>query len=99
MYATVGILFTDANPGFPKFWEAGSADYDIDFKTLVITQIIVMGLLEALRIRGFMKTGESGLGQNFPFDPVGLDSPESRVKEVKSDSAMVAFWACFPSMR
>ena len=67
-------------------------DYDIDFKTLVITQIIVMGLLEALRIRGFMKTGESGLGQNFPFDPVGLDSPESRVKEVKNGRlAMVAF--------
>jgi hypothetical protein len=51
-----------------------------------------MGILEALRIRGFMKTGESGLGANFPFDPAGMDSPAARVKEVKNGRlAMVAF--------
>ena len=92
MYATIGVLATDSNPSLPKFWEAGAADYDIDFKTLVVTQVIVMGILEALRIRGFMKTGESGLGANFPFDPAGMDSPAARVKEVKNGRlAMVAF--------
>jgi hypothetical protein len=92
MYATIGVLATDSNPSLPKFWEAGAADYDIDFKTLVITQVIVMGILEALRIRGFKKTGESGLGANFPFDPAGMDSPAARVKEVKNGRlAMVAF--------
>jgi hypothetical protein len=56
MAATAGILFTDA-VGLPKFWEAGSVDYGLDFKTLAAVQLVTMGFLEAARIRGFMATG------------------------------------------
>ena len=66
MHATAGILFTDA-VGLPKFWEAGEAALgDWDIKTLVAIQVVVMGFLEAARIRGFMATGESGVVGNFP---------------------------------
>lgn len=91
MAATAGILFTDAT-GLPKWWEAGAAEYGYDFQTLVAFQVVAMGLLEAFRIRGFMKTGESGVLNMFPFDPAGLDAPDKRVKEVKNGRlAMVAF--------
>jgi hypothetical protein len=91
MAATAGILFTDA-VGLPKWWEAGAADYGFDFKQLVAVQIAAMGVLEAARVRGFMKTGESGALGAFPFDPAGLDAPDKRVKEVKNGRlAMVAF--------
>ena len=59
MMAVTGIAYTDL-VGLPKFWEAGSVDYGIDFTTLVAIQIPVMGLLEAMRIRGFYEKGESG---------------------------------------
>jgi len=91
MAATAGILFTES-VGLPKWFEAGAADYGFDFGTLVATQVVVMGFLEAARIRGFMSSGESGAFQSFPFDPAGLDSPESRIKEIKNGRlAMVAF--------
>ena len=92
MHATAGILFTDA-VGLPKFWEAGEAALgDWDLKTLVAIQVVVMGFLEAARIRGFMATGESGVVGNFPFDPTGQDSPAMKVKEVKNGRlAMMSF--------
>jgi len=94
MMAVTGIAYTDL-VGLPKFWEAGSVDYGIDFTTLVAIQIPVMGLLEAMRIRGFYEKGESGLGFNFPFDPAGIDSPEMRVKEIKNGrAAMIALVGC-----
>eukprot|EP00227_Mantoniella_beaufortii_P000135 CAMPEP_0197616510 /NCGR_PEP_ID=MMETSP1326-20131121/60562_1 /TAXON_ID=1155430 /ORGANISM="Genus nov. species nov., Strain RCC2288" /LENGTH=256 /DNA_ID=CAMNT_0043185397 /DNA_START=62 /DNA_END=832 /DNA_ORIENTATION=+ len=92
MAATAGILFTDA-VGLPKFWEAGEVALgDWDIKTLVGIQVVVMGALEAARIRGFMATGQSGIVGNFPFDPAKQDSPASKVKEVKNARlAMMAF--------
>ena len=91
MAATAGILFTDA-VGLPKWWEAGAVDYGMDFQTLVGFQVVAMSILEAARTRGFMKSGESGVLNAFPFDPAGLDAPDKRVKEVKNARlAMVAF--------
>ena len=92
MHATAGILFTDA-VGLPKWWEAGEAAIgDWDLKTLIALQAVIMGFLEAARIRGFMATGQSGVVGNFPFDPTGQDSPEMRVKEVKNGRlAMMSF--------
>ena len=72
--------------GLPKFWEAGEAALgDWDIKTLVAIQVVVMGFLEAARIRGFMATGESGVVGSFPLpDPTGQDSPAMKVKEIKN---------------
>ena len=92
MHATAGILFTDA-VGLPKFWEAGEAALgDWDIKTLIGIQIVVMGFLEASRIRGFMATGESGALGKFPLLAIGEDTPEMRLKEVKNGRlAMMSF--------
>jgi hypothetical protein len=39
-----------------------------------------------------LATGQSGALQNFPFDPAKLDSPATKVKEVKNARlAMMAF--------
>lgn len=94
MMAVTGIAYTDL-VGLPKWWEAGAVDYGIDFNTLVAIQIPVMGVLEAMRIRGFYEKGESGLGFDFPWDPAGIDSPEMRVKEIKNGrTAMIAMVGC-----
>lgn len=94
MHATAGILFTDA-VGLPKWWEAGDVALEgsgFDLKSLIAFQVVIMGFLEAARIRGFMATGESGAIGNFPFDPTGQDSPEMKVKEVKNGRlAMMSF--------
>jgi len=97
MAAVTGIAFTDA-VGLPKWWEAGAADYGIDFNTLVGVQVVAMAVLEAARIRGFQRTGESGVLNSFPFDPAGLDAPDKRVKEIKNGRlAMLAFLHCVSS--
>ena len=94
MHATAGILFTDAF-GLPKWWEAGEVaiqDSPFPLQSLIAFQVVIMGFLEAARIRGFMATGESGVIGNFPFDPTGQDSPEMKVKEVKNGRlAMMSF--------
>lgn len=51
-----------------------------------------MAVLEAKRIQGWKKTGQSGFLSSFPFDPMGMASPEKKIKEVKNARlAMVAF--------
>ena len=91
MAAVAGILFTEA-AGLPDFVQAATQDYGISFNTLVITQVIVMGVLEYYRIKSFEKTGECSLLLQAPFDPLGLKSEETKVKELKNARlAMVAF--------
>ena len=59
---------------------------------IVAVQVVIMAVLEAKRIRGWKKTGMSGVLSSFPFDPMGMTSPEKKVKEVKNARlAMVAF--------
>jgi len=94
MMAVTGIMFTDAL-GLPKFWEAGAAAGAIGpmgLGGLIAFEVAIFAFLESKRIEGFKKTGCSGFLNDFPFDPMGMDTPVLRVKEVKNARlAMVAF--------
>eukprot|EP01023_Acetabularia_acetabulum_P025781 TRINITY_DN245_c0_g2_i1.p2 TRINITY_DN245_c0_g2~~TRINITY_DN245_c0_g2_i1.p2 ORF type:complete len:298 (-),score=70.25 TRINITY_DN245_c0_g2_i1:233-1000(-) len=91
MMAVAGILFTDAF-GLPKFWLAGAEQYAIGFVPLLAIEIVVMGLLEYQRFKGWKETGKSGFLSFFPFDPMGMASDEMSYKEVKNGRlAMIAF--------
>jgi light-harvesting complex I chlorophyll a/b binding protein 5 len=75
-----------------KWFDAGAKDYDFPLYPLVAVEFLIMGFLETKRYQGFKETGESGFLNSFPFDPVGMDSQDMRVKEVKNGRlAMVAF--------
>jgi len=91
MAAVAGILFTDAF-GLGNWWEAGAQEYALPSTTLVGVQVLVMSVLEAKRIEGFKKTGEAGFLGSYPFDPMGMKSEETSLKELKNARlAMVAF--------
>ncbi|KAH7615686.1 putative Photosystem I chlorophyll a/b-binding protein 6, chloroplastic [Nannochloris sp. 'desiccata'] len=86
MAAVAGILAEDLL-GRGDWWTAGAQEYAVDIKTQLLVGIPTFIVLEGLRARGFEKTGD------FKFqDPAGMDSPETRLKEVKNARlAMVAF--------
>jgi hypothetical protein len=91
MAAVAGILFTDL-VGLPKWWEAGAQKYAIGNQALALIEVIVMGFLEAARYEGYKKTGAAGVLNMFPFDPMGMRSKETELKELKNGRlAMLAF--------
>ena len=86
MAAVAGILATDLL-GLGDWWTAGAKEYAIDTKTQLLVGIPLFIVLESLRAQGFEKTGD------YKFqDPAGMDSPETRLKELKNARlAMIAF--------
>jgi hypothetical protein len=92
MAAVAGILFTSAIGAVP-WYEAGAAEYGIPPLALLAIMAPVMGFLETKRLEGWLATGQSGLVNTFPFDPLGQGkSADMKVKEVKNARvAMVAF--------
>ena len=91
MAAVAGILFTDLI-GAGDWWTAGAKEYSLDTKTQLAVEIPVMAVLEAMRVKGWEKTGQSGAFGMHPFDPMGMSSDEKKLKEVKNARlAMVAF--------
>jgi len=93
MMAVAGILFTDAfNVGGVEWFEAGMQEYALNSYTLAGIEAIVLGHFEIKRYQGFLETGKSGLLDSYPWDPMGMASPEKQLKEVKNGRlAMVAF--------
>jgi len=83
MVAVVGILFTEAC-GLPSFIEAATIDYGISNQTLVVTEILTLGIFEYYRIKNYEKTGECSLLLQAPFDPLKLKTEETKLKELKN---------------
>jgi Chlorophyll A-B binding protein len=82
MLAVVGILAQEAL-GRGDWWTAGAQEYPVDLQTQLIVGIPTFAILEALRASS----------NDIKFqDPMGMDSAETRLKEIKNGRlAMVAF--------
>lgn len=91
MTATLGCFVTESL-GLPVWYEAGASTYPLDFNTLIVLQLIIMGVLEYKRFEGWKKTGTSGFLSMYPFDPLNYGSPEFAKAEVMNGRiAMLAF--------
>lgn len=92
MMAVAGIMGQELLGVEPKWFEAGGKEYSIDTLPLLAIEFAVLGFLETKRYQGFKNTGSSGLVNQFPFDPVGMNSADMQLKEIKNGRlAMIAF--------
>lgn len=91
MAAVVGVVAADLAHA-PAWWNAGSLEYALPTNALLAIQFLVMGALEYNRARGWVATGQSGVADAYPFDPLNLRSDSMATKEVKHGRlAMLAF--------
>eukprot|EP00878_Enallax_costatus_P043886 GHUV01051987.1.p1 GENE.GHUV01051987.1~~GHUV01051987.1.p1 ORF type:complete len:185 (-),score=46.19 GHUV01051987.1:122-676(-) len=84
MAAVAGIMGQELLGVSPEWWNAGAKDYGIPMTPLLAVEFLIMGFLETKRYQGFKETGSSGLINQFPFDPAGMNSKDMQVKEVKN---------------
>ena len=91
MAAVVGVVAADLAHA-PAWWNAGSLEYALPTNALLAIQFLVMGALEYNRARGWVATGQSGVADAYPFDPLNLRSDSMATKEVKHGRlAMLAY--------
>lgn len=84
MAATVGILGQELLVPDVKWWMAGAQEYPLPVLPTIAVEFVVMGALEVTRYQGWKKTGECGIWNTFPFDPVNMTSQAMRTREVKN---------------
>ena len=85
MLACVGILAQEAL-GKGDWWTAGAQEYSVPLQQHAAATVLFMGVAEALRYNAWKD------GNKNKIDPAGLDSDETRLKEIKNGRlAMVAF--------
>jgi len=92
MMAVAGIMGAELLGVTPAWFEAGGKDYGFPNAPLLAIEAVIMGFLETKRLQGFKSTGTSGLINQFPFDPAGMNSDTMALKEIKNGRlAMIAF--------
>ncbi|KAK9830814.1 hypothetical protein WJX74_008475 [Apatococcus lobatus] len=92
MAAVAGIMGQELLGVTPVWYNAGLKDYAIPPLPLTAIEFLVLGFLELKRFQGFKEHKTSGFLDEYPFDPVGLNSEANQVKEIKNGRlAMVAF--------
>nr|ABD37884.1 light-harvesting chlorophyll-a/b binding protein Lhca5.2 [Mesostigma viride]DAA05927.1 TPA_inf: chloroplast light-harvesting complex I protein precursor Lhca9 [Mesostigma viride] len=97
MAGVAGILFTDAlHIGSAPWFSIGAElESPIPLWGLATIEFVIFGFLEMKRLEGWKKTGQNGLLNWFPFDPLGMNSKEMMVKEVKNGRLAMFAWCGF----
>lgn len=98
MAGVFGIIHQEAlgKAGLIKDIPWFNTGYELKDEFPIAAQLGVLfplfGFLELTRYEGFKKTGECGVINMFPFDPLGLKSEKMKEREVKNGRlAMMAF--------
>mmetsp|Transcript_11515 Transcript_11515/g.29267 ORF Transcript_11515/g.29267 Transcript_11515/m.29267 type:complete len:266 (-) Transcript_11515:681-1478(-) len=97
MIGAAGILGTEILGVSGKWYERGAMEYTLPLLPLIAIQALVMGFLETKRLEGFNETGEVGLVDTFPWDPLKQLDDSMRLKELKNGRlamvSMIGFYA------
>ena len=98
MAAVTGIAGAEAfAPDAAPWWAAGAQvardEHALAVEALLAIQFSTMGVLELKRLRGWLATGQSGVADEYPFDPLALGAADDmKTKEVKhARLGMLAF--------
>lgn len=91
MAAVAGILGQELL-GRGAWWNAGAQDYWLPNSALLAIEFFVLGHFELKRYQGWNKHKTSGVLDSYPFDPLGQNSEQMQLREIKNGRlAMTAF--------
>ncbi|CAD7699518.1 unnamed protein product [Ostreobium quekettii] len=96
MNGVLGVVATEAL-GIDKEWYTidSGKDFGLPFLFLVSFQAVFMGFFEMKRYRGWVETGESGVLDTFPWDPLNQNKDQMALKEVKNGRLAMVAWVGF----
>jgi len=92
MAACAGIMGQELLGVTPAWFDAGAKTYWMPDNALTALEFLIVGHFELKRYEGYKKYKTSGFLNSFPFDPLGQNSRDMQLKEIKNSRlAMVAF--------